>query len=81
LSEDLRSIERFFPPALLPGGNAVTEMNWGWFGILVGCAVIFTWLSLWLFERRDIRVSGESGWRTSRLFGHKLKYTVESEGS
>jgi hypothetical protein len=56
-------------------------MNWGWFGILVGCAVIFTWLSLWLFERRDIRVSGESGWRTSRLFGHKLKYTVESEGS
>ncbi len=77
LSEDLSTIERYFPLHYYQGGNAVTEMNWGWFGILVGCSILFTWTSLWLFERRDIRVSGERGWKVSA--GNKRKKSVESE--
>lgn len=71
LSENLKPIERYFPMHYYQGGMALTKMNWGWFGILLTCAIIFTGFAWWLFERRDIRVSGESGWRLSSLWGRR----------
>jgi beta-exotoxin I transport system permease protein len=73
LSENLRSIEKLFPMHYYQGGLALAGMNWGWFGLLVGCSIVFTGLALWLFERRDIRVSGEAGWSLYGLTGRKQK--------
>lgn len=72
LSENLKPIEKYFPMHYYQGGMALTKMNWGWLMILLACAIIFTGLAWWLFERRDIRVSGESGWRLSSLWGRRL---------
>jgi ABC-2 type transport system permease protein len=71
LSENLRPIEKYFPMHYYQGGRALTNMNWGWFGILMAFSIIFTGFAWWLFERRDIRVSGESGWRISTSLGRK----------
>ena len=74
LSDKLKGIEKFFPMHYYQGGFALKDMNWGWFGILIGFSILFALLAWWLFERRDIRVSGEGGWRMSALMGRK---TVE----
>jgi len=71
LSEKLRPIEKYFPLHYYQGGQALTNMNWGWFGLFLAISFIFAGLALWLFERRDIRVSGESGWRLSTSWGRK----------
>ena len=71
LSEKLRPIERYFPMHYYQGGKALTQMDWGWFGLLFGCSILFTLLALWLFERRDIRVSGEAGWRITGFRSHR----------
>lgn len=71
LSEDLRPVEKFFPMHYYQGGQALTNMNWGWFGLLVGSSVIFILLSWWFFEHRDIRISGESRWRITSLWEQK----------
>ncbi len=75
LSEKLRPIEKYFPMHYYQGGNALTKMNWGWIGLLLGLSVLFTWIALWLFERRDIRVSGEAGWQ---LFAFRSHSAVKS---
>jgi ABC-2 type transport system permease protein len=71
LSKNLRPIEKYFPMHYYQGGRALTEMNWSWFGILIAISIVFAGLAWWLFERRDIRVSGESGWRISTFLGRK----------
>jgi ABC-2 type transport system permease protein len=71
LSENLRPIEKFLPMHYYQGGQALTKMNWSWLGILIGFSILFSILAWWLFENRDIRVSGESGWRMSTLFRRK----------
>jgi ABC-2 type transport system permease protein len=78
LSENLRPVEKYFPMHYYQGGRALTGMNWGWFGILIAFSIVFTGLAWWLFERRDIRVSGESGWRMSTSFSRKVNRPVKS---
>jgi hypothetical protein len=72
LSENLKPIEKYFPMHYYQGGQALTKMNWSWIGFLIGFSIIFAIIAWWLFERRDIRVGGESGWRMSGLLGRKL---------
>ncbi len=67
LDEDLEALSKLSPLHYYQGGLALTGMEWGWFGGLLGAAVIFALASWWLFERRDIRVGGEGGWRLPRL--------------
>ena len=71
LSENLKPIEKFLPVHYYQGGQALTKTNWSWLGILIGFSILFSILAWWLFEHRDIRVSGESGWRMSTLFKPK----------
>jgi beta-exotoxin I transport system permease protein len=71
LSEKLKPIERYFPMHYYQGGKALTKMDWGWFGFLFGCSILFTLLALWSFERRDIRVSGEAGWHITGFRSHR----------
>jgi ABC-2 type transport system permease protein len=76
LSEKLRPIEKYLPMHYYQGGLALTDMNWSWFGILIALSLIFVVFAWWLFERRDIRVSGESGWRMSTFLGRKYNKPV-----
>lgn len=71
LSENLRTIEIFFPMHYYQGGQALSKMNWGWFGILIGLSILFSIYAWWLLEHRDIRVSGDSGWRMASFIGRK----------
>jgi ABC-2 type transport system permease protein len=79
LSEKLRPIESYFPMHYYQGGQALTKMNWGWFGLLIAFSIIFAGIAWWLFERRDIRVSGESGWRISSFLRHKPLNSITND--
>jgi ABC-type transport system involved in multi-copper enzyme maturation permease subunit len=79
LSEKLKSIEKFFPMHYYQGGQALKHMNWVWFGILIAFSIISSGIAWWLFERRDIRVGGESGWRISAFLGRKPLSSVKSD--
>jgi ABC-2 type transport system permease protein len=63
INDKIADVEKFFPMHYYQGGLALKDMNWGWFGLLVACAILFALLAWWRFERRDIRVGGEGGWR------------------
>ena len=65
LNPDLETLEYYSPFHYYQGGMALNEMNWGWLGILTGLAALQFLLAWWRFERRDIRVAGEGGWRFS----------------
>ena len=64
LNPDLKAIADFSPFSYYQGGRAITDgLNMGWIIGLVVPAVVFIGLAWWRFERRDIRVAGEGGWR------------------
>ena len=44
-------------------GDAIDGLNGSWFAGLLAAAGLFAGLAWWCFERRDIRVVGEGGWR------------------
>lgn len=63
IDTDLEALAKFSPLEYYQGGNAIVGMEWGWTGGLLGFAALFFLLAWWLFERRDIRVGGEGGWK------------------
>jgi ABC-2 type transport system permease protein len=63
IDSDLEALDVYSPFHYYQGGNALNEMNWGWLAVLSSLAVLMTLLAWWRFERRDIRVAGEGGWR------------------
>lgn len=65
IDSNLKALEIYSPFHYYQGGKALNGMDWGWFGILVGFALAMILLAWWRFERRDIRVVGEGGWRIS----------------
>jgi ABC-2 type transport system permease protein len=67
LDPSLEAIANFSPLKYYQGGNALIDMEWTWIGGLLGSAVLFLLLAWWLFERRDIRVGGEGGWKLPTL--------------
>lgn len=63
INEDLHVVAQFLPHDYYQGGKAVAGLNLTWlFGLLAASAALalLAWV---LFLRRDIRVSGEGGWR------------------
>jgi ABC-2 type transport system permease protein len=63
LDENIERMARFSPVTYMQGGHAVEGLNWEWFMGLVSFSLVFALLSWFLFEKRDIRVGGEGGWR------------------
>lgn len=59
----LKDLARFSPYNYYQGANAISGLNWSWFFGLLGIAALFFLTALWLYRRRDLRVSGEGGWR------------------
>lgn len=67
LNESLAAIARFLPYDYFQGGEAINGLDWPSFlGLLVASAALAL-LAWWRFQRRDIRVAGEGGWRMPSL--------------
>jgi ABC-2 type transport system permease protein len=77
LDESLEGAANLSPVTYLQGGNAIEGLNWAWFGGLMGLAVLFLLLAWMLFERRDIRVGGEGGWRMPKVNLSLRRQTLE----
>jgi ABC-2 type transport system permease protein len=63
LDESLEPVSRLSPISYYQSGEAVEGLKVSWLVGLLGAAGLCTALAWWLFERRDIRVVGEGGWR------------------
>ena len=72
LDPELEKLADFSPLNYYQGGLALQEMEWGWIGGLVAFGVLFAVIAWWRFERRDIRVGGEGGWRLPVLLGRRI---------
>jgi ABC-2 type transport system permease protein len=63
LDKSLATVARISPLSYYQSGEAVEGLNGAWLAGLMGVAGLFVVLAWWCFERRDIRVVGEGGWR------------------
>lgn len=73
IDPDLEALAKFSPLEYYQGGNAIVGMEWGWTGGLLGVAGLFFLLAWWLFERRDIRVGGEGGWKLPAILNRSRR--------
>ena len=63
LDKSLETVARLSPLRYYQSGEAVEGLNRAWLMALLGAAGLLAALAWWCFERRDIRVAGEGGWR------------------
>lgn len=63
LNESLASVARFLPYDYFQGGEALDGLDLASFFGLLAASALLAALAWWRFERRDIRVAGEGGWR------------------
>jgi ABC-2 type transport system permease protein len=74
LNESLAAVAQFLPYDYYQGGEALGGLDWiPFLGLLAASAVLLL-LAWWRFERRDIRVAGEGGWR---LPGPRFRRSAE----
>jgi ABC-2 type transport system permease protein len=67
INTDLEPAARLSPLTYYQSGDAILGLNLGWFVGLLAVAALWALLAWWRFERRDIRVGGEGGWRFPAL--------------
>ena len=65
VGDALKNAARLSPLTYYQSGEAINGLNLGWFLGLLAMSAVLAALSGWLFQRRDIRVGGEGGWRLS----------------
>jgi len=63
INENLKPVAQLLPHDYYQGGKAVEGLNLAWLLGLLGVSAALALLAWVLFLRRDIRVSGEGGWR------------------
>jgi ABC-2 type transport system permease protein len=66
LDKGMEPVARFSPISYYQSGDAIEGLNGRWLAGLLAAALIMVALAWWCFERRDIRVAGEGGWRWPR---------------
>jgi ABC-2 type transport system permease protein len=67
INEDLEPVAKLSPLTYYQAQEAFGGLNWEWMAGLLGATLVFVLLGWWLFQRRDIRVGGEGGWRLPAL--------------
>jgi len=60
---DLEEAARFSPLTYYQSADAMQGLKLNWLAGLFGVAILLILFSWWLFQRREIRVGGEGGWR------------------
>jgi ABC-2 type transport system permease protein len=63
VSADLAALAKWSPITYYQGGSAMDNFNVGDVVGLILISIVFAAIGLWLFQRRDIRIAGEGGWR------------------
>lgn len=71
ISPDLRGLSARLPLAAYQGGKAINGLEMSQFLGLILVSIVFAAIGLWLFQRRDIRIAGEGGWRLPRLIARR----------
>ncbi len=69
VNKELAGLNDFSPLKYYQGGRALSGIEWGNLIGLLGFTLLFTLLAWWLFERRDIRVSGTASWKLPAWLG------------
>jgi ABC-2 type transport system permease protein len=67
LNESLASVAQFLPYDYFQGSEALSGLDWTAFLGLLAASAALALLAWWRFQRRDIRVVGEGGWRLPTL--------------
>jgi ABC-2 type transport system permease protein len=67
LNDKLQPVLEYTPRQYFQGGDAVNGINWGWLLPLLGASLVMMLVAWWRFQRRDIRVGGEAGWKLTGL--------------
>jgi len=67
LNEALEPVAKLSPLDYYQAQEAFQGLNGTWLAGLLAAAVLFAALAWWRFQRRDIRVGGEGGWRLPAL--------------
>ncbi|MBN1656785.1 MAG: ABC transporter permease, partial [Anaerolineae bacterium] len=63
LNEQLATIAQFLPYDYFQGADALQGLDLASFVGLVAVSALLAAIAWWRFERRDIRIAGEGGWR------------------
>jgi len=75
----LKTLAKLSPLNYYQGGLAIDGLKWSWVIGLLGFSIIFVLIAWWRFERRDIRVGGEGGWRLPVIL--RLRKRQEAAGN
>ena len=67
ISPSLNALAQWSPLTYYQGGSALEGFNAGEFAGLLLMSLVFVAMGAWLFQRRDIRIAGEGGWRLTLL--------------
>ena len=67
LNERLATVAQFLPYDYFQGGDALDGLDWASFLGLLAVSGVLAAAAWWRFERRDIRIAGEGGWRLPSL--------------
>lgn len=67
INPDLNALAQWSPLTYYQGGSALEGFNAGDFAGLLLMSLVFVAIGAWLFQRRDIRIAGEGGWRLPLL--------------
>jgi ABC-2 type transport system permease protein len=79
LDENLETLAKISPLNYYQGGMAIDGLKWGWVAGLLGISFLFVVIAWRRFERRDIRVGGEGGWRLPEIL--RLRKRQEAAGN
>jgi ABC-2 type transport system permease protein len=63
IDPSLKGLAKWSPLTYYQGGSALEGFKAGDFIGLLLMSIVFVAIAAWLFQRRDIRIAGEGGWR------------------